>query len=233
MSRQAVIAAVAAMMAVASCPAFAAEPVTVAGMAKVIDGDTIDVAGQRVRIYGIDAPEAAQTCDRAGRTIPCGQEATDALARMVGRSQVTCTGNERDQYQRLIAVCRAGGIDLGAWMVEQGQAVAFVKYSSDYVAAEQAARQRKVGLWAMTFDMPWEYRRVEWEKRNGVQQVQAAPAGKTACLIKGNVNTKGEKIYHLPGGAMYAKTAIDTSAGERWFCSEAEAKAAGWRASRR
>jgi len=214
------------MVGVAWQTAVAADPIIVAGMAKVIDGDTVEIRGERVRIHGIDAPETEQTCDLAGRTIPCGQEATEALARRVGRNQVTCTGTERDRYDRLIAVCLVGGIDLGGWLIEQGLAVAFLKYSRDYVTVEQRAREKKAGIWSTTFLMPWDYR---------AQLASAVPADapNPKCLIKGNISTKGEKIYHLPGGAMYAKTDVEPPRGERWFCTPQEAEAAGWRASKR
>lgn len=217
---------VAAMLAAACQAAIAGEPVTIVGMAKAIDGDTVEIRGERVRIHGIDAPEAAQTCDQGGQTIPCGQEATEALARKMGRNQVTCTGTERDRYDRLIAVCLVGDIDLGSWLIEQGRAVAFLKYSRDYVAVEQRAKEKKAGIWSTTFLMPWDYR---------AQLASAVPADapNPKCLIKGNISAKGEKIYHLPGGAMYAKTDVKPARGERWFCTPQEAEAAGWRASKR
>jgi len=227
-ARSVLIPAALCLAAFVSCAGRAADTVVVTGMAKVIDGDTIDIRGQRIRIHGIDAPEAAQTCNRAGQAIPCGQEATEALARKVGQSKVTCTGIEHDQYQRLIAVCQVGGVDVGGWLVEQGRAVAFIRYSQDYIAAEQQARQKKIGIWSTSFVMPWDFR---------AQMAAAGPApaspSNATCLIKGNVSAKGERIYHLPGGAMYDKTDIEPDRGERWFCSPQEAEAAGWRASRR
>lgn len=217
------MAAVAAMLMAASQAAITAEAVTVTGMAKAIDGDTLEIRGQRVRIQGIDAPETGQTCDLVSRTIPCGQEATEALARKVGRNQVTCTGTERDRYDRLIAVCLVGGIDVGGWLIEQGRAVAFLKYSRDYVAVERRAKEKKAGIWSTTFLMPWDY-------RAQVASAVPAEAPNPKCVIKGNISAKGEKIYHLPGGAMYAKTDVEPARGERWFCTPQEAEAAGWRA---
>ena len=209
-----------------------AQETTIVGKARIIDGDTLDIGRQRVRIHGIDAPETHQTCDQAGQVVPCGHEAAEALERKVGRSQVTCTGTERDQYDRLIAVCEVAGVDVGSWLVEQGRAVAFVRFSSDYIEAEKRARARKIGIWATTFVMPWDYRQAQWEANQKV--AQGTPStGTKGCLIKGNISAKGEKIYHLPGQAFYAKTDIEPQKGERWFCTEAEAKTAGWRPSQR
>jgi hypothetical protein len=136
---------------------------------------------------------------------------------------VRCIGDENDQYGRLIAKCSTIGVpDIGATLVARGLAWAFVKYSSDYSSLEVPARRRKAGIWQSKTQAPWEYRARRWETA-----AQIMPGN---CPIKGNINAKGEKIYHAPWSKHYAKTQIDPSKGERWFCSEAEAKAAGWRA---
>lgn len=121
-------------------------------------------------------------------------------------------------------------------MVRQGHAIAYRRYAEDYVAAEGEAKAAKRGIWAGTFQDPQDWRR---ERRAGGAETRpeaapAAPATAAAggCQIKGNISAKGEKIYHLPGSSSYAKTRISEASGERMFCSEEEAKAAGWRAPR-
>jgi len=129
------------------------------GHARVVDGDTLDVEGTRVRMFGIDAPESSQSCSDAARApYPCGRVATEALASMVGGRPVTCEPRDRDRYGRVVAVCSVGGVDLNRWMVARGLAVAYVRYSTDYAADEARARQGRLGLWAGEFQNPSDYR---------------------------------------------------------------------------
>jgi endonuclease YncB( thermonuclease family) len=132
---------------------------SLAGQASVIDGDTIEIHGQRIRLLGIDAVESRQRCIRGGRDWNCGKDSAFALADRIGRSAIDCRGVERDRYGRLVAVCFKGTEDLNRWMVEQGWAVAYRRYSTDYVAAEAAARAAGRGLWSSRFDMPWDWRK--------------------------------------------------------------------------
>lgn len=134
----------------------------VTGKPRVVDGDTVDVAGERVRLNGIDTPEANQTClGDAGERWSCGEEATLALTAIVGDQAITCKGEERDKYGRLIAVCFAEDKDLNAEMVRQGWALAYRKYSTDYVPEEADAKAQKIGLWQGRFIAPWDWRRGE------------------------------------------------------------------------
>ncbi|QIG50569.1 thermonuclease family protein [Nordella sp. HKS 07] len=142
---------------------------------------------------------------------------------MTDGKAVTCVGHKRDQNGRLIARCSTDEVpDVGARLVASGLAWAFVKYSPDYIALEMQPRRGKVGIWQSKTQPPWEYRARRW--------ATTAQISSEGCPIKGNINDKGERIYHAPWSKSYAKTRIDTSKGERWFCTEAEAKAAGWRA---
>jgi endonuclease YncB( thermonuclease family) len=205
-------------------------PALVSGIARVVDGDTLDLAGRRVRLEGIDAPETGQKCP--GRYVGgllgswrCGQAATAALARLVDGRRVSCESHEIDRYDRLIATCFVGGLDINAEMVRTGHAWAFVKYSRTYTG-EEAARRSKIGIWASRQppQPAWQYRTRRWASAE-----QAAPEG---CAIKGNISRRGGRIYHTPWSPWYAKVRIDASKGERWFCDEAQALEAGWRAAR-
>lgn len=132
---------------------------TIQGVASVIDGDTLEIHGNRIRIHGIDAPESDQICrTRTGKRWLCGQEAANALADRLGRSSIRCVGESFDRFGRLIAVCYRGSEDIAGWMVTQGWAVAFRRFSLDYVPQEEAAQRGRRGLWAGTFDMPWDWR---------------------------------------------------------------------------
>src|SRR5438874_5398102 len=101
-----------------------------AGQASIIDGDTIEIHGQRIRLFGIDAPEHDQLCEAVGSQYRCGQQAALALADQIGSKTVDCAPRDVDQYGRIVAVCSAGGEDLNAWMVRQGWALAYRHYST-------------------------------------------------------------------------------------------------------
>ncbi len=136
-----------------------AEPIV--GRASVIDGDTIEVRGERIRLHGMDAPESRQTCeDAAGRAYRCGQRAAFHLADLIGAGNITCEERDRDRWGRIVATCfLRDGTDLGAVMVEAGHALAFRRYSRAYVAAEEAAQAARRGMWAGSFLAPWDWRR--------------------------------------------------------------------------
>jgi len=202
-------------------------PIDVAiAQTQIVDGDTLKIGGITYRLNGIDAPEARQKCkDEAGRDWSCGTEATEELKRLTRWKRVTCNPLSKDQYGRTIAVCFAGGKDLGSELVSSGLAWAYRQYSMDYVIQEDAARLAGLGIWQATNTPAWEYR------RQGSTGKDTTSTAATGCLIKGNISSSG-KIYHTPSSPWYSRTKIDTSKGERWFCSEAEARAAGWRVPR-
>lgn len=215
------------VLATASPPerseAAAPDPVrgAISGPARVIDGDTLSVGGVRIRLEGMDAPETAQQCsnDRRGEW-SCGVTATQALSALVAGKEVQCDGTGNDRYGRTLAICRVGALELNAEMVRRGLAWAFVRYSRRLVAVEAQARKLRLGIWQSENEPAWAYRADRWSYAEA-----AAPRG---CAIKGNVSAGG-RIYHVPWSTHYDAVRIDTARGERWFCSEAQAIAAGWR----
>ena len=131
----------------------------ITGQPRVTDGDTLSIDGQRIRLHGIDAPERQQPCYRDGKLWRCGKAAASALAGKIDRRPVTCEERDRDRYGRIVAVCYVGDEDLNAWMVLQGLAVAYRRYSLDYVDQETDAQLARRGVWATRFVLPWEWRR--------------------------------------------------------------------------
>lgn len=204
----------------------------VSGYARVLDGDTLDLQGVRIRLFGIDAPESAQSCTRpSGQAWACGRAAREALERKLGKRQLTCERRDVDDYGRLVAVCRQGREDINGWLAAEGWVVAYRQYSEDYVDEEAAARRARLNLWDGSFEQPADYRRRGRQEAERPAATQSAPGSN--CRIKGNISRDGERIYHLPGAEFYAQTRIDPAAGERLFCTEQEARAAGWRRARR
>lgn len=211
-----------------------AEAQIVTGNAQAVDGDSLEFVGTSVRLFGVDAPEAKQTCQRDGATWPCGKDAADQLSAFVHGKQVSCARRDTDRYGRMVAVCHADGVDLGLAMVEAGLAVALPQFSQDYVELEARVRELRIGIWASAFQTPAEYRaanpRAEQflQPRNQAvrppQRARPARQSFSGCVIKGNRNRRGEWIYHLPGMPYY-----DATRPEEIFCTEAQAQAAGYR----
>ena len=136
-------------------------PVEIRGsVPRIVDADTLEVAGQKVRLQGIDAPESAQSCRQAGGPrYPCGDHATQALRTRIGPDAVTCTIEGRDRYMRALGICYAAdGTDLNGWLVRQGHALAYRRYSTKYVPQEDQAKAAQAGLWAGEFIKPWDWR---------------------------------------------------------------------------
>lgn len=180
---------------------------------------------------------------------------------MIGSNPVRCEVRNKDQYGRNVSSCSVltnkGPVDIGNFMVSNGYAVAYRQYGKDYVALEDAAHEAHRGIWQGTFEMPADWRKDQKIEKLLAQRgrslpqeaaggaVAALPSSPSAmpqssssssgpangCKIKGNINSQGEKIYHMPGGRYYESTQIDLPQGERWFCTERQAKDAGWRAS--
>jgi len=178
------------------------------------DGDSLtllfDQTRYRVRLEQIDAPEHGQAwADRSKQ----------ALTEKVFNRQVTVRVSGTDQYHRLLGSLVIGERDINRELVAEGHAWAYRRYLKDehLIEAESSARDHGLGLWSLPDPVPpWEWR-VAQRKHAGT------------CNIKGNISSTGARIYHLPEQQHYEQTRISTSKGERWFCSESEARAAGWR----
>lgn len=197
--------------------------VTLSGQARVVDGDSLVIAGERIRLFGIDAPEMKQRCDPSGRNWACGVWAAEVMAGIVGSGVLRCEALDLDRYGRTVARCTVSGRDVAAEMVRAGAATAYLHYSHDYAGQEAVAKAEARGLWSGEMTAPGEYRKL-------AKPAVALPSG---CVIKGNISAKGSKIYHLPGQRDYEATRISTAKGEAFFCSEADARAAGFRAAKR
>lgn len=221
--------AAALMVASISGPVHAAEPIE--GKASVVDGDTFDIGDQRVRLLGIDAPELDQSCiDAARRSWPCGRRAEAALRSWLGSAPVRCLPAYYDRGGRAVAHCTARGRDIGAWLVANGWALDYPRYSDGaYRAAEQSARSHRLGVWVGTVTPPWQWRAAGEAERSQSSTTPPDPR----CPFKGNINAEGRRIVHSPGQRDYAAARIDTRRGERWFCSLGEAERAGWRPAAR
>jgi endonuclease YncB( thermonuclease family) len=224
-----------------------AEAADVTGVPKIHDGDQVQIGNTKIRLGGIDAPSVDQLClNTKGERWTCGVAARDELAHHVENKSWTCHALQTDRRGRSIARCEVDGEDIQKWMVKNGWALAYVRFSHDYDADEKAAREAKAGMWQGAFIAPWDWR-VRNKKtailgaakppENANAILLASASGSVApspdCTIKGNVNRSGECIYHQPSSRWYAKIEMKISKGTRWFCSVDEAEAAGCRETKR
>ncbi|MEL6587252.1 MAG: thermonuclease family protein [Pseudomonadota bacterium] len=195
---------------------------TLSGPIRVVDADTIDIgAPETIRLLAIDAAEGDQTCtDGAGAVLPCGAMATEAARSLYEGRFARCTVLRRDRYGRSLATCFVDGEDMNADLVRRGIARVY-RSDATYFEEQKEAILLSRGLWAYDMVDPAQFRA---QGRAAVQRVDG-------CAIKGNISANG-RLYHVPGSHSYGRTRINTAKGERWFCTEAEARAAGWRAAR-
>ena len=126
---------------------------------KIVDGDTIHLNGEKIRFTGIDTPELKQTCLKEGIENPCGITAKKILIDKIGNNKVECISEGKDRYKRTLAECFVNNESLSSYLVKNGYAFAFRKYSKKFVPDEDYARINKIGMWSMEFDYPWDYRK--------------------------------------------------------------------------
>jgi endonuclease YncB( thermonuclease family) len=219
----------------------------VTGIPKIRDGDQVTIGNTRLRLAGIDAPSVDQLClNPKGERWTCGAAARDELIHHVDNKSWTCHVQRTDRFGRSVAKCEVEGEDIQQWMVKNGWALAYVRFSHAYDADEKAAREAKAGMWQGAFIAPWDWR--VRNKKTTILGAAKAPDSASAillasasgpiapspdCTIKGNVNRAGECIYHTPTSRWYAKIEMKVSKGTRWFCSVDEAEAAGCRETKR
>ena len=132
---------------------------TIFGKAKVIDGDTIHIYKNKIRLHAIDAPETNQTCNKNNKVWNCGIESTKFLKKLIGKNKIECITNGKDQYNRFIGICYKNNLDLNSEMVLNGWAIAYRYYSMDYVEEEEVAKQQKKGIWIGEFEEPYLFRK--------------------------------------------------------------------------
>ena len=188
----------------------------------IAEGDTFTLLTAekqqiKIRLAEIDAPESGQSY---------GNKSKQVLSEMIFGKDVRVVVQTTDRYGRTVGRPYVGSLDVCTEMVRMGAAWAYREYLIDrsLLTLESDARANKRGLWGLSEAQnvpPW-----EWRRSGGQNAIS------NGCQIKGNINSKGDRIYHVPGRSSYAATQINESKGDRWFCSEAEAKAAGWRAPR-
>ena len=133
----------------------------ISGVPRITDGDTIKILDKRIRFHGIDTPEKKQICIRNSKEYRCGQEATNALIKKINGKSVVCkVRNKLDRYRRYIGICFLGDINLNKWMVRNGYAVAYRRYSKDFIEDENYAKKNRIGLWSSSFIHPEKWRKL-------------------------------------------------------------------------
>ena len=125
---------------------------------KVIDGDTIYLNEKKIRFSGIDTPEIKQVCKKNNEVIKCGIRAKELLINKIGNNKVKCVNEGVDRYKRILAECFVNNQSLSKYLVREGFAFAYRKYSTKFIEDENYAKKNKKGMWSMTFEYPWDYR---------------------------------------------------------------------------
>ena len=138
---------------------FLASNISFAENLKIIDGDTIILNGEKIRFSGIDTPELKQTCLKDDQEVPCGMTAKRLLAEKIGNTTIECISEGKDAYKRTLAECFVNGESLSKFLVRSGYAFAYRKYSTKFIKDEEFAKANKLGMWAMTFQYPWDFRK--------------------------------------------------------------------------
>ncbi len=192
---------------------------------RVVDGDGFYVGQTEVRLHGVDAVELNQTCvTEQNSEWACGTWVRAQVAQRFEGRKAQCETVTTDRYGRAVATCEVDGQDVGRTLVSEGLAFAYRRYSMAYDLDEKAAAVNDRGLHAHRVQNP------SWVRKTRAKgRIPVDPN----CAIKGNISLRGTKIFHVPGQRDYESTGIRTEKGERWFCSEDAALAAGWRKAKR
>jgi endonuclease YncB( thermonuclease family) len=197
----------------------------ISGRAVAISGDLMRVGGTLVRLSNVEAPDAHQPCHRAnGRRWNCASAAKAGLARLIRRRTVSCTPTGQEDGSAIVAQCHTEKIDVAAELVRHGYVFAVRSFFGSLSGEEDAARAAKAGIWQGEILRPQAWRDQEWQ-----DAMHSAPDG---CPIKGYIRASS-KLYALPWSENYDRTKVRTDKGGRWFCSEDDAKAAGFAPSSR
>ena len=133
--------------------------VSLANNLRVVDGDTIILNGEKIRFLGIDTPELKQTCLEDNEEVGCGMFAKMLLVKKIGNDTPICIGKKKDFYKRTLAECFVNGESLSKFLVRSGYAFAYRKYSTKFIKDENFAKVNKIGMWSMTFQYPWDFRK--------------------------------------------------------------------------
>ena len=218
----------------------------ISGAARIVDGDTLAIGDIKIRLEGIDAPETDQVClDADAAKWACGVVARDRLIAHVGGRPIECKPTGTDRYGRTLAVCSVAGDDLNAWMVHEGWALAFVRYSTAYAKEEEKAHAAQRGLWRGAFIAPWDWR--HRDKGTTILGALSVPItaqkqligiglcrGRALARLHHQRQHQSRRRTHLShAGRQQLREDQHGAPGKRWFCSEDEAKAAGWRPAKR
>jgi endonuclease YncB( thermonuclease family) len=197
----------------------------VSGQVTVIDGDTLQVGNKVIQLYGIDAPELGQLCNEDGRLRHCGVDAALALRKLITMAEPSlhCSpwhdgSDQTEAAGVMVEVCEVGNQDIGLIMLHGGYSVALPGSFPDYTEAQEQAREGNLGLWHTQFMLPWEWRKGD-----------RSPDEQTDCNVKATTSDPGGPVYYVPTDPEYDRIAIDPAQGDTWFCSDEEARLAGWR----
>lgn len=213
--------AAAVALAAAAFPGGAGAEAELAGKISVIDGDTLQVGNGIYSLFGIDAPELGQLCLQDGRWNHCGLSAAFELKKLLDFDKpVHCRPAVPNPHR---IECMAGTVNVAIVLVKAGYAVASSESVPPFHEAERSAREGNLGLWHMSFVSPWDWR--HGRRLPGANEAIA----KAGCPIKGIVDAEGRRLYYVPTDAGYRDMKVDPERGGRTFCSDAEAREAGWR----
>jgi endonuclease YncB( thermonuclease family) len=210
--------AVVALVSMTSLETFAANG---SDQAVVVNGNTLIIGSRQIYLRGVEAPETDQFCLVGRVKWACGKQAARELSNKIGGNPVRCKIRGGDD-----ADCYGSGVNLGAWMVSNGWALASNRVTI-YAAEERKAKLTNRGIWRSEFVPPWSWRR---GLRAGTSAVNSEAR---SCPIKGDITPSGLRIYYQPHNREYRRVQIDTGNNERWFCSIQQAEQAGWSAPRR